>query len=402
MPKRINKEFHQLSQNYLTNTDLSHRKKHGQYFTPKSIREQLLSFLPKIKSPKVLDPACGSGEFLLSASEYWHNASLYGWEIDPKLVQIAKKIVPNAQILRKDSLKIQKNEKYDFIIGNPPYFEMKLTEQQKKQYVEIIGGRTNIFSLFIKISLDLLKDNGYLGFVVPPSMNNGAYFKMLRKYILAHADIQHLGIISSSSIFSNAQQQVMILILRKQKNANKYVFNKNNLTIFSPNPKKLQLAFQGKSTLFESGFSVKTGSIVWNREKDKLTNSAQKGKLLIWAHNIGQGKLTLHNNKKPQFIISDKSEFGPVILVNRITGTSSQTKIKAAVVGKSTQFLAENHVNIIYPPKQINGNKVTQKLLKSIAKQISSDETANLIRLISGNTQLSKTELWKLIPLNLN
>ena len=192
----------------------------------------------------------------------------------------------------------------------------------------------------------------------------------------------------------------MILILKKQKNRNKYVFTKNNLTIFSPNPKKLQLAFQDKSTLFESGFSVKTGSIVWNKEKDKLTNSAQKGKLLIWSHNIGQGKLTLHNNKKPQYIVTEKSEIGPVILVNRITGTSSQTKIKAAVVEKSTQFLAENHVNIIFPPKQINGNKVTQKLLKSIAKQISSNETADLIRLISGNTQLSKTELWKLIPLN--
>ncbi len=401
MPKQINQEFHQLSQNYLAQTNLVHRKKYGQYFTPKSVREQLLSFLPQIKSPKILDPACGSGEFLLSASEYWNNASLNGWEIDPKLIHIAQKIAPNARIFEKDSLKVSTKEKYDFIIGNPPYFEMKLSEEKKKQHFEIIGGRMNIFSLFIKISLEHLKKNGYLGFVVPPSMNNGAYFKKLREYILTHADIQHLKIISSSSIFSNAQQQVMILILKKQKSTNRYVFSKNGITIFSPNPKKLQLAFQNKTTLYESGFRVKTGSIVWNKEKKKLTNSAQKGKLLIWSHNIETGKLTLHNNKKPQYIITDKSEFGPVILVNRITGTSSQAKIKAAIVGKSIQFLAENHVNIIYPPRQINGKKVTKKLLQSIAKQIASDETAKLLRLISGNTQISKTELWKLIPLNI-
>jgi len=257
----------------------------------------------------------------------------------------------------------------------------------------------NIFSLFIKLSIDLLKPNGYLGFVVPPSMNNGAYFANLRKYIMAHTDIQHLELISSSSIFTNAQQQVMILILKKQKNSKKYVFSKNNLTIFTPNKMKLKQSFTNKSTLFESGFRVKTGSVVWNTNKEKLTNSAQNNTLLIWSHNIKNQKLTLHNNKKPQYIDTKISESGPAILVNRIIGTSIHTRIRAVFVPKSTQFLAENHVNIIYPPPEINGKKVTNKLLQSIVSQISSVETTALIRNISGNTQLSKTELWKLIPI---
>ncbi len=400
--RKIDKtEFHPLSIEYLTQTNILHRKKHGQYFTPKSIREQLISLLPKIKSPKVLDPACGTGEFLLSAATYWSNASLYGWEIDSKLVKIAQSIIPQAEFSNINSLTSMEKDKFDFIIGNPPYFETQLSDEQKKQFHEILGGRMNIFSLFIKLSLDLLKENGTLGFVVPPSMNNGAYFKNLREFITNRAEIKHLKIISSSSIFSNAQQQVMLLILKKQKNRGKYVFTRNNISIFSPNTEKLKQLFHQKSTLFEAGFKVKTGSIVWNKNKEKLTNSDENSKLLIWSHNIGDGKLTLHNSQKPQYIESEKNESGPAIVVNRITGTSTNPKIKAVFLPKSARFLAENHVNIITPPATINGKKVTIRLLKSITKQIASTRTKEIISLISGNTQLSKTELWKLIPLDI-
>ena len=400
MKTSLENEFHPLSIKYMNQTELSHRKKHGQYFTPQSIRELLLSFLPQINSPVVLDPACGSGEFLLSASKKWKNPKLVGWELESQLVKLAQQINPSAIIKNIDTLQISTSQKFDFIIGNPPYFEMKLSDSQKSQFQDIVGGRMNIFSLFIKISLDHLKEDGYLGFVVPPSMNNGAFFSNLRNFIINTAEIVKIKIISSPSIFSNAQQQVMILILKKQKNTGKYLFRKNGIAIFTPNKSKLLEAYKGKSTLFEQGFSVKTGSIVWNNNKKKLTNSAQNNQLLIWAHNLADGKLVLHNSPKPQYIISEQVESGPVILVNRVTGTSSQAKIRAVFVPKSTRFLAENHVNIINPPAQINGKKVSVRLLKSIAKQISSDENCQLIKLITGNTQLSKNELWKLIPLD--
>jgi len=53
---------------YIKETDINYRKSLGQYFTPKSVREALLSRLPNtIRNPKVLDPACGTGEFLITA-----------------------------------------------------------------------------------------------------------------------------------------------------------------------------------------------------------------------------------------------------------------------------------------------------------------------------------------------
>ena len=66
----------------------------------------------------------------------------------------------------------------------------------------MLNGRTNIFNLFIKLGLDLVKENGYVAYVVPPSMNNGAYFNKLREYIIKHSNIESLSILKSPKIIS--------------------------------------------------------------------------------------------------------------------------------------------------------------------------------------------------------
>jgi len=42
---------------YMRRTSLEYRKKMGQFFTPKRLRDELLSRLPRLERPKVLDPA---------------------------------------------------------------------------------------------------------------------------------------------------------------------------------------------------------------------------------------------------------------------------------------------------------------------------------------------------------
>lgn len=402
--KIIIEEYTKESIYYLKNTDIKKRKKLGQYFTPKSIRELLLSKLPKKDNADILDPACGSGEFLLSCKKYFKNPILYGFDIDKKLINIASKLVKNASIKNFDFLNIDINKKkYDYIIGNPPYFELKLNEEIKKKYFDIIKGRANIFSLFIKTGLDLLKDGGYLAYVVPPSMNNGAYFSKLREYIIKNSSLEYLHIIDGADNFHLANQKVMLIILKKtnSKKSSKYIFKKNGITIFTEDKKFLNKAYKNTVSLKDIGYTVKTGSIIWNEHKEKLTNDKNNSTLLIWASNINNGKIIIGYTKgKPQYIKNISNDLiikSRVVVVNRITGSSKDINIKAAIVNEK-EFVCENHVNVIYMSKNANCNYSLEDILKALQDKTN----IKVMRLISGNTQISKTELERLFPFRKN
>ncbi len=401
-------EFTQESINYMENTDIEYRKKLGQYFTPKTVREELLSKLPKIDNPKILDPACGTGEFLISCNEIFKNPSLHGIEIDRNLTEIAQSKL-KGNIICKDTLTLEPQPIYDFVVGNPPYFEFKPNKQLKSKFSSILNGRSNIFSMFVKIGLDYLKEGGYLAYVIPPSMNNGAYFNKLRKYIYDVANIEYLSILKNEDIFHKAQQTVMLLVLKKCKNKKDYIFERNGIVIFSKNYKFLEEKYKNTVSLRDLGYRVKTGSVVWNQHKDKLTNEKNGTIPLLWAHNIQNNKLVIPFNqeKKPQYINYPTFDIGPSIIVNRITGAASKACLKAAIVPKDMKYVGENHINIIYKNNNynvdllssINSNNMS---LEEIHKSIISEETIKIMRNITGNTQISKTELELLLPIKVS
>lgn len=404
-------EFTKETIKYLNETDIGRRKSLGQYFTPKSIRESLLEKLPKeIKNLKILDPACGTGEFLLSARKYFKNSSLYGWDIDKKLVEISKKIIPESNIKNTDSLLNDEVGKFDFVIGNPPYFEFSPSSEIKRKFKDIINGRTNIFSLFIYQGLRLLKDDGHLAFVVPPSMNNGAYFQKLRKFIVENANIEYLRVLKDPKLFHGALQSTMLLILKKGKNKGNYIFKKNGILIFSEKADYLKKTFQNKITLYDLNYKVKTGRLVWNQHKRFLTNDPKESIPLIWAHNIGEEgelKFPISREDKPQYVKIKNYDVGPAVVVNRITGSINSVKLRAAIIPAGKKFIAENHVNVIFPPSQKNqlkldfqNTKQKRLSLSKITKQLFSKEKLEVIKNITGNTQISKTELEKLFPIS--
>ncbi len=402
------KEFSDLTLEYIKQDNLKHRKSLGQYFTPRSIIERLLSQLPNNKSGlKILDPACGTGEFLIVAKKYFKNPKLYGWEIDKNLAEISRKNIPTAKILNIDSLSVGNENKFDIIIGNPPYFEFSPSTEIKEEYSDIISGRINIFSLFICKGIRLLNDGGYLAYVIPPSMNNGAYFSKLRDFIINNSDIEYLEILEGSKLFDKALQTVMLLVLKKGEHKNKYVFSKNGISILTENKKNLEKIFKNRTTLYELGYKVKTGRIVWNQNKNLLTSKKDKNTIpLIWAYNITNNglEIPINNPKKPQYIKTKDFDIGPAIIVNRIVGSVKSARIRAALVPSGMKFLSENHTNVIYLPKQKNlldsrNEKIT---IEEINRQINSPENLDILKNITGNTQISKNELEKLFPINLN
>jgi len=398
----IKDEFRPETLEYMNEVTVGYRKSLGQYFTPESIREKLLSQLPKKENPKILDPGCGTGEFLLTAKKYFNNPELYGWEIDEKLVRISQRLAPDAQIEKTDALKRNDYGKYDFVIGNPPYYEFRPDIELRKKFGEVINGRANIYNLFVYQGIKLLKRGGYLAYVVSPSMNNGAFFAKLRSYIVENCNIEYLSVLDSPDLFNGALQSVMLLILKKGENKGDYIFKRNGILIFSEEVDYLTKVFEGKTTLYELGYEVKTGRLVWNQNRHLLTNEADGNIPLIWSYNITRDGLKLGNHKRPQYVkITGGYDMGTAIVVNRIVGRPGSGRVRAALIRQRMKFIGENHVNVIYPPKQAKLLPTEETVSpKDILRQLNSPEKVKVVQSITGNTQISKNELERLFPID--
>jgi adenine-specific DNA-methyltransferase len=130
-----------------------------------------------------------------------------GVEIDTKLandIMQTFKDVENVSIANDDFLKMTDDKKYDLIIGNPPYFEMKREDIDNNMYDKVMCGRTNIYTWFIYKSIQMLKLGGELRFIIHQTLLSGKYFSRIRSYIEETCDIIDIVNISENNLFNKA------------------------------------------------------------------------------------------------------------------------------------------------------------------------------------------------------
>jgi adenine-specific DNA-methyltransferase len=396
-------EFLQSSLDFSANTSLEYRKARGQYMTPRTISSILLDRLPIKEGDTILDPAAGTGELLYAAAERIPNATYEGWDIDESILEYTTNTF-NITFKQKDCLAFDAKEKYDVIIANPPYFEMKLDASQKAKFASIIGGRPNIFSLFFYQAVRLLKEGGHLGFVVPPSMNNGAFFKNLRKFLLNNCELIDLHIINKSDHFIDAQTSAQIIVFKKTTTpvlSKEFIFistdkstGKENV-IFTQNTDYLTQAWSGKKSLWDLGYNVTTGSVAWNQHKDNFVGE-NDGIPLIYAKDIkANGIITYHtplNDRRYLPAGTSEAVTGGGIVVNRITGAVGSGVLRAALKDDGP-FFGENHVNVVTARKNFTPEIDLNELLVRIRKV-----DPAYLALLTGNTQISARELGHHIP----
>lgn len=391
---------------YLRRTPLALRKGLGQYMTPLHLRRELLRHVRLAPGARVLDPGVGTGEFLATIAELEPAAQLFGWDCDGGILDTARIVAPTATLEQRDALDPFDGEPFDLVVGNPPYFELPARSEVPRRYGDVVSGRPNIFAMFLKAGLGLLRDGGTLAFVVPPSMNNGAYFRALRRYLVSKASIEHIKIHQGVRQFRGAQQAVQILVLRKQPCDGNYVFRRplgtgaaaREHVVFSENPEALESEFVGRRTLHELGYRALTGRCVWNQCRDLLSEEASEGTVrLLWAHHVGDGVL-IEDRKpgKPHFVRDGKPLLGPAIVVNRVIGVVGSGRLRAALVPEGFPFVAENHVNVIVRREDAPDAAPWQDVLAALRRP----EANVRARRIAGNTQFSATELTYLLPLD--
>lgn len=353
---------------------------------------------------RVLDPGVGTGELLAAAARRQDGLKLFGWDVDQSALDAAAAHVGGARLELRSALDPWPGEPFDLVIGNPPYFQFRPGPALKQRYASVISGRANIFAFFFQAGLQVLRSGGQLAYIVPPSLNSGAYFESLRQYINSVASIEQLTVLEGSDLFEGANTAIQLLVLRKGGSGSRYLFERSGgesgfrRVVFSADADRLAASFEGRHTLWELGFEAFTGTIVWNQHRRALRKQATEEVVpLIWSHNLKGGEVEFGNRPdKPQYIRPPgEVESGPALLVNRVVGSVGKGQLRSALVPEGAQFLAENHVNVVRrrpdAPQLAEWDELQSMFVQP--------EAAERLRLLTGNTQISATELTHLLPL---
>jgi len=183
----------------------------GQYFTPDYVADFMIGLSEVTRSAKILEPACGEGAFLKLLKEKGYK-NIIGYEIDKTL-----KLITDAKIIFKSFVSENINEKYDLIIGNPPYIRWKNLDQELKGELDdnelwrkYFNSLCDYLYIFILKSVELLKNNGELIFITPEYWINTKHAQVLRNYLVKNGYFTDIIHFNETPIFDKVASSFLI------------------------------------------------------------------------------------------------------------------------------------------------------------------------------------------------
>ena len=398
-------DYSQISKKLTKQLTKKEKKENGIYFTPPSCIHNNISLLDPylLASMKILEPSCGSCEYILSIHKNYPSLSITGIEYNKNIYESIKHINnEKINIVNFDYLKYESREKYDIIIGNPPFYVMT-KKNVNKQYYPYFEGRPNIFILFIIKSLRLLSENGILSFVLPKNFLNCLSYDKTRKYIQTHFQILHI-IDCSNDKYIDTEQDTILLIIQKSSSFNNtpFTIELKDFVIFSlqETRNKIIQLYTKSTTLWDMGFKVIVGNVVWNQYKDILTDDDTKTRL-IYSSDIIDNKLSIqkYKNVEKKNYINMEGITKPIIIVNRGYGVG-EYKLNYCIINEEKPFLIENHLIVIEPINEIPHDLLISEYNKSISS-LNNEKTNEFIHIYFGNNAINTKELNHIVPIYL-
>jgi len=139
-----------------------------------------LLFRPRAPAPSntVLDPGCGTGEFIDGVLRWCDRRGIAlpritGIESDPRHLPVLRAKYERQRAVRVEHADFLAHDhaKYDFVVGNPPYVPITaLSENEKAEYrarYATARGRFDLYLLFFEKALSSLALGGRLVFITP-------------------------------------------------------------------------------------------------------------------------------------------------------------------------------------------------------------------------------------------
>lgn len=179
----------------------SSRQENSAFFTRKDIAFSVVKDLPELKDKKkirILEPSVGVGNFIPLLVEKYKDKEeviLDLFDIDDNSLQILKYILEQLKYPKNikfnftnaDFLTYDFSQKYDVVVGNPPYKKITKNQELLAEYKADIRNKdtNNMFSFFIEKSINLGK---FVSLIVPKSLINAPEFNITRE-ILAEQNL---------------------------------------------------------------------------------------------------------------------------------------------------------------------------------------------------------------------
>ncbi len=117
--------------------------------------------------------------------------------------------------------------KFDAIVGNPPYVRIQILNEYKPQEVKYYGqeyraagkGNYDVYVLFVDRALELIRQNGEIGYIIPSKFTTMDYGMPLRTLISSEKNLRKYVNFGHEQVFRGATTYTCILFLNKESNA---------------------------------------------------------------------------------------------------------------------------------------------------------------------------------------
>ena len=184
------------------------RRALGAFYTPADVADRLVARVLPPGTPRVCDPACGDGAFLLAAARHLHERGiarrtiaadlLWGIDVDPTAVEAASDAIaawagasPGAHLTVADGLDhVGWSAQFDAVVGNPPFLnqlELATARTTAHRWPAIAGPYADTAFLFVLAALELVRDGGRVCLIEPQSIVSARDARTIRDEITRRA-----------------------------------------------------------------------------------------------------------------------------------------------------------------------------------------------------------------------
>ena len=199
----------------------------GQVMTPQNIVNHMIDDILNLTNEEkqnylFLDNSCGNGAFVKSLLEKGvPKEHIFACDIDEEISDSVKKLLPlNNFRLGSFFKQTDWENKFDIVIGNPPYVRIHNLMPEVKMEIENFSfcvGMYDLYYAFYEYGLKMLKPTGRLLYITPNSFLTNASGKIMRDYIGQNNLLRYFENFEATQNFDNYSTYTCIIELGRQE-----------------------------------------------------------------------------------------------------------------------------------------------------------------------------------------